>query len=277
MKKAFLAFTPAILVLLVTLFIPLLILFISTISWNSSQPFDQYIAFFSNGYNLTVLWRTIRISILVMVICALLGVPTAYYISGLTDKWRKIAMAITVFPLLTNSAVRAFAWINILGKNGVINNSLMSLGIIQQPLDLLYAELAIIIGSVYLFLPTMILALVGVMDAIDDEIIEAASTLGSNQFNVFFKIIFPLSLPGVVVGAILVFTGTMTAYTTPQLLGGNKYMMLSTYLRQNAVTLGNWEAAGVIAFIMIFITLITNTLLNALAKRLDRRLGTEEA
>jgi putative spermidine/putrescine transport system permease protein len=277
MKHKLLAFMPAIFVLVFALFIPLLLLFISTINWGSSQPFDQYTAFFSNGYNLSVLWRTIRISVIVMVICALLGVPAAYYISGLTSKWRNLAMAITVFPLLTNSAVRAFAWINILGKNGVINNFLVSIGVVQQPLDLLYTELAIVIGSVYLFLPTMILALVGVMDAIDDEIIEAAATLGANQLAIFFKIIFPLSMPGVIVGSILVFTGTMTAYTTPQLLGGNKHMMLSTYLRQNAVTLGNWQAAGLIAFIMIFITLITNMLLNRLAKRMDHRLGKEQA
>lgn len=262
---------PAIIVLIVFMGIPLVNLFVPTLSMHGN-PLYNYLTFFESNYQVKVLIRTIRVATIVTLICALLGIPTAYYISGLSKKWKSLLMAITLFPLLTNSVVRAFAWINILGQNGIINKLLVSTGILDHPLVLLNTEFAIIIGSVYLFLPTMIISLVGVIDSIEPETLEAAATLGANPLTVFRKIIIPLSIPGTIIGSILVFTGTLTAYTTPQLLGGNKNMLLSTFLRQNALTLGNWELASVVAFIMILITLVVNKLLGLLAKRVDKRL-----
>ena len=171
---------------------------------------------------MAVLGRTLSISLIVTIFCAVLGLPAAYVISGVSKKWRGILIALTLFPLLTNSVIRSFAWITILGKNGVINNLLMMFSVINEPLSLLYTDFSIIIGSVYLFLPTMIMTLVGVLENIDDDLLEAAATLGLSPLKGFFKIILPLSLPGMIVGSILVFTGTLTAYTTPQLLGGKK-------------------------------------------------------
>ncbi|WIK66016.1 ABC transporter permease [Globicatella sanguinis] len=262
---------PAIIVLIVFMGIPLFNLLVPTLSMNGN-PLSNYLTFFESNYQVKVLIRTIRVATIVTLICALLGIPTAYYISGLSKKWKSLLMAVTLFPLLTNSVVRAFAWINILGQNGIINKLLVSSGVLDQPLVLLNTEFAIIIGSVYLFLPTMIISLVGVIDSIEPETLEAAATLGANPLTVFRKIIIPLSIPGTIIGSILVFTGTLTAYTTPQLLGGNKNMLLSTFLRQNALTLGNWELASVVAFIMILITLVVNKLLGLLAKRVDKRL-----
>lgn len=263
---------PTLLLVIVFLLIPLAILFVTTFITGTGDPLEFYRSFFSSSYSLNVFWRTIYIALTVTVICIALGVPTAYFISGLDGRWKNITMAITVFPLLTNSVVRSFAWINILGQNGVINQFLLSLGIIDQPLSLLYTEFAIIIGSVYLFLPTMITSLVGVMDNIDDEIVEAASSLGLNQLQTFIKVVIPLSISGIIVGSILVYTGTLTAYTTPQLLGGNRNMVLATYLRQSAMTLGDWQLASVIAVIMVVITVLVMWGLNKLAGRLDRRM-----
>jgi len=251
-------------------------LFVTTFVTESGNPIEYYRSFFESSYSLNVLWRTLYIALTVTVICIILGVPTAYFISGLNSRWKNIMMAVTVFPLLTNSVVRSFAWINILGQNGVVNQLLLSLKIIDQSLSLLYTEFAIIIGSVYLFLPTMITSLVGVMDNIDDEIVEAAGSLGLNQLQVFIKVVVPLSVSGMIVGSILVFTGTLTAYTTPQLLGGNRNMVLATYLRQSAMTLGDWQLASVIAVIMVVVTVLVMWLLNKLAARLDRRLYEEE-
>lgn len=180
-------------------------------------------------------------------------------------------MGLILFPLLTNSVVRSFAWINILGTNGIINQVLLSLGLIQEPLKMLYTETAIVIGSLYLFLPLMITTLVGILENIDSELIEAAETLGANPVVAFMKVIWPLSIPGVIVGSILVFTGSFTAYTTPQLLGGNQNMMMSTFLYQQAMSLGNWESAGVIALIMIITTIIVMNVFNWIARLVDRR------
>ena len=264
---------PGIVLLCFFLVLPLLSSLIPTVFPESSFSLQLYIDFFEDSYFMAVLGRTLSISFIVTIFCAVFGLPAAYVISGVSKKWRGILIALTLFPLLTNSVIRSFAWITILGKNGVINNLLMMFGVINEPMSLLYTDFSIIIGSVYLFLPTMIMTLVGVLENIDDDLLEAAATLGLSPLKGFFKIILPLSLPGMIVGSILVFTGTLTAYTTPQLLGGNKKMMLATLLYQRATTLGDWTSASVIALIMIVITFAVMKGLNVLAKSMDKRGG----
>ena len=264
---------PGIVLLCFFLVLPLLSSLIPTVFPESSFSLQLYIDFFKDSYFMAVLGRTLSISLIVTIFCAVLSLPAAYVISGVSKKWRGILIALTLFPLLTNSVIRSFAWITILGKNGVINNLLMMFGVITEPMSLLYTDFSIIIGSVYLFLPTMIMTLVGVLENIDDDLLEAAATLGLSPLKGFFKIILPLSLPGMIVGSILVFTGTLTAYTTPQLLGGNKKMMLATLLYQRATTLGDWTSASVIALVMIVITFAVMKALNLLAKSMDKRGG----
>ena len=264
---------PGIVLLCFFLVLPLLSSLIPTVFPESSFSLQLYIDFFKDSYFMSVLGRTLSISLIVTIFCAVLGLPAAYVISGVSKKWRGILIALTLFPLLTNSVIRSFAWITILGKNGVINNLLMMFGVIHEPMSLLYTDFSIIIGSVYLFLPTMIMTLVGILENIDDDLLEAAATLGLSPLKGFFKIILPLSLPGMIVGSILVFTGTLTAYTTPQLLGGNKKMMLATLLYQRATTLGDWTSASVIALVMIVITFAVMKALNLLAKSMDKRGG----
>ncbi len=264
---------PGIVLLCFFLVLPLLSSLIPTVFPESSFSLQLYIDFFKDSYFMAVLGRTLSISLIVTIFCAVLGLPAAYVISGVSKKWRGILIALTLFPLLTNSVIRSFAWITILGKNGVINNLLTMFGVINEPMSLLYTDFSIIIGSVYLFLPTMIMTLVGVLENIDDDLLEAAATLGLSPLKGFFKIILPLSLPGMIVGSILVFTGTLTAYTTPQLLGGNKKMMLATLLYQRATTLGDWTSASVVALVMIVITFAVMKALNLLAKSMDKRGG----
>ena len=264
---------PGIVLLCFFLVLPLLSSLIPTVFPESSFSLQLYIDFFKDSYFMAVLGRTLSISLIVTIFCAVLGLPAAYVISGVSKKWRGILIALTLFPLLTNSVIRSFAWITILGKNGVINNLLTMFGVINEPMSLLYTDFSIIIGSVYLFLPTMIMTLVGVLENIDGDLLEAAATLGLSPLKGFFKIILPLSLPGMIVGSILVFTGTLTAYTTPQLLGGNKKMMLATLLYQRATTLGDWTSASVIALVMIVITFAVMKALNLLAKSMDKRGG----
>ena len=264
---------PGIVLLCFFLVLPLVSSLLPTVFPESSFSLQLYIDFFKDSYFMAVLGRTLSISLIVTIFCAVLGLPAAYVISGVSKKWRGILIALTLFPLLTNSVIRSFAWITILGKNGVINNLLIMFGVISEPMSLLYTDFSIIIGSVYLFLPTMIMTLVGVLENIDDDLLEAAATLGLSPLKGFFKIILPLSLPGMIVGSILVFTGTLTAYTTPQLLGGNKKMMLATLLYQRATTLGDWTSASVVALVMIVITFAVMKALNVLAKSMDKRGG----
>lgn len=272
MKKniPYLFLLPGIVLLIFFLFLPLL-----SILWPTVFPegfsLSSYVSFFQDEYYMEILIRTIRIAIVATIVCIILGVPTAYFISRCEAKWKGILIAISIFPMLTNSVVRSFAWINILGKNGVINNFLLGIGLIDEPIGMLYTEFSVLIGTIYLFLPIMIMTLVGVMDHIDNDMMEAAESLGASKLKAFIKIVLPLSVPGIITGAVLVFTGALTAYTTPQLLGGNKSLVLATLIYQRAMSLNDWVGAGVIAFIMIIITLIVMKGLNFIAARIDKR------
>lgn len=272
MKKnsAYVLMVPGFVLLLLFLMLPLCSILWPTI-FSNGLSLDQYISFFQDEYYLEIFYRTLKISLIATLVCTLFGVPTAYFISRCSTKWKGLLIAISIFPLLTNSVVRSFAWINILGKNGVINNALMSLGIIEQPISMLYTEFAVLVGTIYLFLPIMIITLVGVMDNIDNDMMEAAESLGANRITAFMKVVLPMSVPGMITGAVLVFTGSLTAYTTPQLLGGNKALVLPTLIYQRAMALNDWTGASVIAAIMIVATLIVMKGLNFVAARIDKR------
>lgn len=270
-KGYYILFTPCLVLVAYFMIVPLLGTIFPTFTNSENGFFYEYINFFKDSYMIEIFIRTIKISLLSSIICMIIGVPVAYYISRTSKKLRGLFIALTVFPILTNSVVRSFAWMNILGKNGIINNLLMKLNIINEPLSLLYTEGAIIIGTIYIFLPLMIISLVGVMENVENDLLEAAESLGANKLTAFFKVVFPLSLPGLIVGTVLVFTGSLTAYTTPQLLGGNKNTVLATLIYQKTMTLGDWQGASVVATIMIVVTLVVIKAINFLASKLDKR------
>ncbi len=272
MKKssAFMMLVPGLVILLVCLAVPLLRVIAPSIV-GSEYPFSSYVEFFQDEYYLKIFLRTLKIAVITTIFCMLGGIPTAYFISRCNKKWRGLLLAASIFPMMTNSVIRSFAWINILGSNGIINKIMIALGLVERPAKLLYTEFAIIIGSVYLFLPLMIVTVAGVMENIDDDMMEAAESLGASRLEAFMKVVFPMSLPGIIVGGILVFTGTLTAYTTPQLLGGNSNMVMATLIYQRAMSVGDWNGASVVAFIMIVLTLVVIKGFNKLAARLDKR------
>ncbi|WP_302926263.1 ABC transporter permease [Holdemania filiformis] len=273
MKKqsTILLIAPITILLVVVLILPLLAVLLPTVFEGGAVTLSRYIAFFQDPYYIKIFIRTLRIALVCTLVCMILGIPTAYFISRVSKKWRGILMSVALFPMLTNSVIRAFAWINILGKNGIVNQILSALHLVDQPLSMLYTEFSVLVGTIYLFLPLMIITLVGVMENIDNDMMEAAESLGASRLLSFFKVILPMSIPGIITGAVLVFTGAMTAYTTPQLLGGPKNMLLSTLIYQRAMTLNDWTGASVVALVMIVTTLIVMKGLNAIAGRLDKR------
>ena len=273
MKKqsTILLIAPITILLVVVLILPLLAVLLPTVFEGGAVTLSRYIAFFQDPYYIKIFVRTLRIALVCTLVCMILGIPTAYFISRVSKKWRGILMSVALFPMLTNSVIRAFAWINILGKNGIVNQILSALHLVDQPLSMLYTEFSVLVGTIYLCLPLMIITLVGVMENIDNDMMEAAESLGASRLLSFVKVILPMSIPGIITGAVLVFTGAMTAYTTPQLLGGPKNMLLSTLIYQRAMTLNDWTGASVVALVMIVTTLIVMKGLNAIAGRLDKR------
>ncbi|MES1039822.1 ABC transporter permease [Peribacillus simplex] len=271
MKKRYLylLLLPGVLFLTIFMIIPILMT-IGTTFFNESGglSIQGYLDFFQDRYFIEILLTTLRVSLFTTIICILLGFPAAYYISKLKQRKKAIMLLLTIFPLLTSPVVRSFSWMVIIGKNGVVNKLLMGMGLIEKPLDILYTPTAIIIGLVHLFLPLIIVTLVGVMENIETDLLKAAESLGASRLAVFSKVVIPLSVPGLVIGSILVFVGSFTAYTTPALLGG-KQRGISTFLYQNAITLNEWQVASIVATIMIAVTVLIISIMNGLAKKLN--------
>lgn len=265
-----LALTPSLLLAVVCLLIPLAVTIVPSF-FNPSFTFSSYTTFSKDPFFMTIFYRSIRLSVITTLICMAIGLPTSYYIVLRRERTRRILLSLIMFPLLTNAVVRGFAWISILGRNGLINQMLQSIGLTHEPIKLLYTDFAIVVGSVYLFLPVMISTLTSVMEGIGEDVVEASYSLGCSPSKTFFKIIIPLSFSGLLVASVTVFSGTISAYTTPTLLGGNQNMMLASLLYQQSNTLSNWSNSAVIAFIMILISLGVMKIFNILAAQVDKR------
>ena len=217
---------------------------------------SRYVEVFTSTQFHTVYVRTIRIALIVTPIAIVLGYPTAYVLSRLSARNKSILMSLIILPLMTNPVARTYSWIVILGRLGLVNRLMLLLGITEEPVRLIYTEGAIVLGLLQLFLPLMILTLVSGMENVPDDVEDAARSLGSTRIGAFFRMIVPLSFDGLILGVTLVFTGCITAYVTPAILGGSRVLTLSTLMRQEALVQTNWETATVIAVIMVATTLV---------------------
>ncbi|UWU30049.1 ABC transporter permease [Rhizobium sp. WSM1274] len=259
---------PATIAVVVLLIIPVAI----TIAATFAEPkglFAPYVTFFSSSFRRAVLYRTLEVALVTTAISLTVGFITAYVIAQMPGHAKSIMIIAAVFPLLTGVVVRSFAWLIILGKNGILNAILISTGILSEPLSMLYTEGSVIVAMVYLFVPLMILTLVGVLEGIPRDLIDAAASLGAKPLMTFFQVILPLATPGLIVGAVLVFTGSFTSYATPQLLGGEKQMMMGTFLYQRAMVTFDWVGASTIAAIMVVLTLGVVLIMSRIARRLN--------
>ena len=256
--------------LFITMFmlIPLFSVILSTFFPDSSFTLDSYTTLFRSVYFQQVFGRSVRLSLLSTLLCGVLGFPCAYYISRYSHH-KGLMMALAVFPLFTSPVIRSFSWMVILGRKGIVNQFLVATGLFSRPQSLLYNEFSMTVGFVQLFLPQMILSLLGVMDSIPRDLTEAAGSLGATRLGAFIRIVFPLSVSGLVTGSVLVFTGCMTAYTTPQLLGATDTQVLSTMVYQYAMSLRDWVQASAIAFVMIVVTMLVSSLFNRLARKIN--------
>ncbi|CAI9004869.1 putative spermidine/putrescine transport system permease protein [Brevibacillus sp. IT-7CA2] len=264
----YLLLLPGVLFLTLFMVIPIVMTIASTLYQDGSFTIQGYLQFLTDAYFLKIMLTTLQVSLVTTIACVLIGFPAAYYISKLGPRKKGILLALAIFPLLTSSVVRSFSWMIILGKKGLLNSSLLAIGLIDKPLEILYTPTAMMIGLIHLFLPLIIITLVGVMENIDPDLLKAAESLGASKLTAFWKVIVPLSVPGLIIGSILVFVGSLTAYTTPALLGG-KQRVISTFLYQNAITLNDWHLASVIATIMIVITFVVIYFMNKLATKLN--------
>jgi len=266
-RKALILSAPALAILAAFFLVPLAMTLVGSLREEGGWTLERYVAVLTQRSFRVALLRSLKLGALVTAISALVGYPAAYAISRLDRGKRTLLMSLIILPLMTNPVARTYAWFVVMGRHGIINQTLISLGLISGPVKILYTEGAIAVGLLQLFLPLMLLSLVSALENVPGELEEAARSLGANGLRAFRRVVLPLSADGLVIGGTLVFTGSITAYVTPAILGGTRVLMLSTLLYQKAMTLMDWEGATVVAVVMLVLAVGLNALLRRLRPR----------
>lgn len=254
---------PATLYLVIFFLAPLVIVFVY--SFLKRGPYGQLVWEFNlqnyvrviDPLYLKIFWNSLLLALASTIGCLLLAYPFAYYIARRPSaRTRNILLIFVMIPFWTNFLIRTYAWRVILGGDGPINSVLLRLGLIQEPLTLLFTNGAVLVGLIYGYLPFMVLPLYAAIDRIDFSLMEAANDLYANGWQAFRKVLLPLSMPGVVAGSILVFIPSLGAFVTPDLLGGGKSVMIGNLIQSQFLTARDWPFGSAISMVLMAVVLI---------------------
>lgn len=245
---------PALLVLVVAFIYPVFLILLRSVTL-PQFGFQNYIALWSVPANLLIIRKTFSVALWTTIICLLVAYPFAYYVSRLSTAKARIFLFLSLAPLFTAILARLYAWTVILGRCGVINETLIGLGIIDHPLALLFTPLAVTIGMVHVLLPYMILVLYSVMIKIDPAMLEASKTLGAGALQTFWRVFLPLSMRGVYAGSLLVFIIALGFFVTPAVLAGGDHLTVSVYIEQQIMVL-RWGTASAMAAILLAVSVV---------------------
>lgn len=261
-KQLLLLIFPATAYLILFLAIPLLIVLLYSFLQRGTYGGITWIFTLQNYQRLlnpiywNVLWRSLQMAFFTTLICLIIGYPLAFFIATRSPRWRTILLLLIIIPFWTNFLVRTYAWMILLRQEGVINTTLETLQIIDQPLELLFTPLAVNIGLIYGYLPFMILPLYTTLERFNFTLIEAAQDLGANDLRTFTRIVFPLTLPGIISGSILVFIPAIGAFVTPDLLGGAKTIMIGNLIQNQFLKSRDWPFGSALSILLMILVLI---------------------
>ncbi|MEA5017864.1 MAG: ABC transporter permease [Erysipelotrichaceae bacterium] len=216
--------------------------------------FDNFLKFFDSVY-IKVLIKSLQVAFITTIISIIVGYPIAYSIASAKPKMQTLLMLLITIPMWINTLVKTYAWISVLSDNGIINSFLVKIGL--APVTLMYTDFAVILGMVYNFLPFMILEIYTALAKLDRALIDASSDLGANKLQTFQRVVFPLSLSGVISGITLVFLPSVSTFVIPKLLGGGQYMLIGNLIENQFITVGEWNFGSAISLIMASIILIS--------------------
>ena len=209
--------------------------------------------------HLTIFWRSVKLSFLTTLFTFLVGFPTAWFIATRAPRWRAFWLFLITIPFWTNLLIRTFAINQIIRTEGLLNTILLKLGIISEPLKLIYTDTAVFIGMTYVYLPLMVLPLFAAIDRFDMRLLEAGYDLYATRISVLRRIIFPIVKPGIIAGSILVFIPSLGAYVTPRILGGGRNMMIGNFIELQFGQGRNWPLGASLSVLLLVI--VTATLL----------------
>jgi len=258
---------PALILLLLLFVLPLGRLFALSFAGGS---LEWYAKALTGGLYTTILLRTFEIAAIVTVCCLVIGYPVAFLLATTTPAWRAIGFAFVMLPLWTSVLVRTYAWMVLLGRNGIINRLLIDTGLMDQPLPMLNSKMTVVLGMVHVMLPFMILPIYSAVTRIDPDLAKAARGLGASTLRVVTTIYLPLTLRGILAGVTLVFVVSLGFYITPALLGGGKVLMFAMVIEQQVREFLAWNFASALSVILLAVTLLAFWLLN---QGVARRLG----
>jgi ABC-type spermidine/putrescine transport system permease subunit I len=246
---------PALIVVLVLLFVPIgWLMSLSFIGADGGLSLENYTRIWTEGAYVSIFVTTFEVSLWVTLICIVLGYPVAYTLNLLPEKISNVLLLAVLIPFWTSLLVRTYAWLVLLQRRGIVNSTLVSFGLIDQPLRLVHNMPGTIIGMVHIMLPFLILPLYASMRAIDGNLLRAASSLGSSPAHAFSHVFLPLSAPGLVAGSMLVFVMSLGFYITPVILGGGTVQMISQRIEASVSLFPTWGPAAALAVVLLILT-----------------------
>ncbi|MBL8698857.1 MAG: ABC transporter permease [Alphaproteobacteria bacterium] len=266
--------SPALLVLLAAFLAPVLMML--PMSFRPYLPgqgighgwtLAHYVKSLTDDLYLEIAGRTLLLGAVVTANCLVIGYPLALFLARTRSRWRSWLLLLVVFPLLLNLVVRTFGWIALLANRGLVNDTLLALGLIEAPIKLLFNFTGILIGLTHIYLPFMVLVLIAAIESMPRDVEDAARTLGAGWWATFLKVTLPLSLPGILSGSILVFVLTVSALVTPRLLGGPTYKVMSTMIYEQFMQLLNWPFASALSFLLMAVSVALIAASSWLARR----------
>jgi spermidine/putrescine transport system permease protein len=223
--------------------------------------------------HLSIFWRSVQLSFLTTVLCLFFGFPTAYFIATRPPSTRNVWLFLITIPFWTNLLIRTFAILELIRNQGVINNALMSLGLIQEPIRMLYTDFAILVGMAYVYLPLMVLPIYASMERFDFRFVEAGYDLYASRLKVLRRIVIPIIKPGIIAGSILVFVPSLGAYVTPRVLGGGKRLMVGNLIELQFGQGKNWPLGAALAVTMLVIVMVALIFYVRLVQKSERNHG----
>lgn len=230
------------------------LLSMSAVDGDGSFGLGNYRLFFSEPVYVQMFLNTFWIALVVTVIALILGYPVAYLLAILPAPWAGLLMLAVLVPFWTSTLVRTFAWLIILQRNGIVNNALMWLEIIQRPIPLVHNMTGTIIGMVHIMVPFLVLPLYATMKTIDPNLMRAAGNLGSSPTHAFFRIFLPLSMPGLIAGTVMIFVMCLGFYITPAMLGGGRVKMIAERIEEAIALYPTWGPASALAVLLLLMT-----------------------
>ena len=231
-------------------------IFVNNDGFKINITLENYFYILSDFYYIRSFLNSIVLAFISTFFCILIGFPLAFYIATSDIKLRNILLILVIIPFWSSFLLRVYAWKIILQNNGVLNLILLKLGIISEPLQLLYNQYAVIMGIVYTYLPLMILPLYGYLNKFDLNLIDASKDLGLNRIKSFFRVILPLSIPGIIAGSLLVFIPVVGEFIIPEMLGGSDKLYYGKILWEEFFVNRNWPGASALAFTGIIVLVL---------------------